>query len=237
MCASFNFWAVIPAAGSARRMGPSVVPKQYLALRGRSVLEWSVAPLLAHPDCAGIVVALAADDKQWRALELARDPRIATTVGGAERSVSVRHGLRELRDRAGQNDWVLVHDAARPCLSPHDLQHLIDTVQADEVGGLLAAPVSDTLKRSDGTGRIAATVDRTELWRALTPQMFRFGLLDRALDEAVLRRIDVTDEAQAVELLGSRPRLVAGSADNIKITVPEDLARAEHILAMMERQR
>jgi 2-C-methyl-D-erythritol 4-phosphate cytidylyltransferase len=237
MSASFRFWAVIPAAGSSRRMGASVVPKQYLQLRGRSVLEWSAAPFLARTDCAGIVVVLAAEDKQWTALDLSRNSRVATAVGDAERWGSVQRGLQSLRDRVGQDDWIMVHDAARPCLGRHDLQQLIDGVRADAVGGLLAAPVSDTLKRSDPAGRVEATVDRTGLWRALTPQMFRYGLLDRALTEAAARRISVTDEAQAVELLGSRPRLVAGSADNIKITVPEDLQRAEHIIATMEQQR
>jgi 2-C-methyl-D-erythritol 4-phosphate cytidylyltransferase len=218
-------------------MGATAVPKQYLQLRGRSVLEWSAAPLLAHADCAGIVVVLAEQDKQWTALELSRNPRVATAVGDAERWGSVQRGLQSLRDRVGQDDWIMVHDAARPCLGRHDLQQLIDAVQADEVGGLLAAPVSDTLKRSDRDGRVDATVDRTGLWRALTPQMFRYGLLDRALAEAAARCVNVTDEAQAVELLGSRPRLVAGSADNIKITVPEDLQRAEYVLATMEQQR
>lgn len=237
MSPSFRFWAVIPAAGSSRRMGATAVPKQYLPLLGRSVLEWSAAPFLARPDCAGMVVVLAADDRQWAALELSRNPRVAVAVGDTERWGSVRRGLQSLRDRVGQHDWIMVHDAARPCLSRHDLQRLIDGVQADEVGGLLAAPVSDTLKRADPAGRVEATVDRTGLWRALTPQMFRYALLDRALTAAAARRVGVTDEAQAVELLGSRPRLVAGSADNIKITVPEDLQRAEHILATMEQPR
>jgi 2-C-methyl-D-erythritol 4-phosphate cytidylyltransferase len=237
MSASSRFWAVIPAAGSSRRMGPGAFPKQYLRLRGRSVLEWSVAPFLARSDCAGIVVALAVDDKHWSTLELSRNPRITPRVGGAERSDSVQQGLQALRDKAGQDDWILVHDAARPCLSGYDLQQLIDALRTDEVGGLLAAPVRDTLKRADSAGRVAETVDRTGLWRALTPQMFRYALLDRALTEAASRGIGVTDEAQAVELTGSRPLLVAGSADNIKITVPEDLQRAEHILATLEQQR
>lgn len=233
MSPSFNFWAVIPAAGSSRRMGPGAIPKQYLTLRGRCVLEWSAAPFLARPDCAGVVVVLAADDRRWQTLELSRHSRVSTILGGAERSASVQQGLQALRDRAGEGDWVLVHDAARPCLGRDDLNQLIATVQADDVGGLLASPVIDTLKRSDGAGRVAETVSRADLWRALTPQMFRYGVLDRALTQAASAHVSVTDEAQAVELLGLRPRLVAGSADNIKITVPADLARAEQILAMM----
>lgn len=232
----FRFWAVIPAAGSSRRMGAAAVPKQYLQLRGRSVLEWSAAPLLARSDCMGVVVALAADDRHWHTLELSRSPRVATTLGGSERCSSVQQGLQALRGNVRDEDWILVHDAARPCLSGRDLEQLIGAVQDDEVGGLLAAPMSDTLKRADAAGRVAATVDRTGLWRALTPQMFRYGLLDRALSAAVARGVVVTDEAQAVELAGAQPRLVAGSADNIKITVPEDLRRAEQLLAALERQ-
>lgn len=227
-----KLWVVVPAAGNARRMASSV-PKQYSQLCGRSVLEWSVAPFLARPDCAGVMVALAADDQHWTSLALSRDSRVGTTVGGAERSSSVQQGLAALRDRAGRDDWVLVHDAARPCLSGSDLDRLVVALQDDDVGGLLACAVMDTLKKSDADGRVAATVSRTDLWRALTPQMFRYELLERALAQAAQQHVSVTDEAQAVELLGLQPRLVAGSADNIKITVPEDLARAEQILTTL----
>jgi 2-C-methyl-D-erythritol 4-phosphate cytidylyltransferase len=218
-------------------MGTGVIPKQYLALRGRSVIDWSLAPLLARPDCAGIVVVLAADDQKWRTLARSQDSRIVTAIGGAERSASVRQGLEALRNRAAQDDWVLVHDAARPCLGRDDLDRLIRSVQDDEVGGLLAAPVIDTLKRCDAAGRVMQTVSRADLWRALTPQMFRYGCLDRALARAAQQQVSVTDEAQAVELSGARPCVVAGSADNIKITHLEDLARAEEILARMSKQQ
>lgn len=181
-----------------------------------------------------MVIALAADDRRWSGLALSRDTRITTTVGGAERASSVRQGLAALRGRAEQSDWVLVHDAARPCLSGGDLDRLIVALRDDEVGGLLAAPVTDTLKKSGADGRVAATVNRADLWRALTPQMFRYELLERALAQAAHQQVSVTDEAQAIELLGLQPRLVAGSADNIKITVPEDLARAEQILATLQ---
>jgi 2-C-methyl-D-erythritol 4-phosphate cytidylyltransferase len=139
-------------------------------------------------------------------------------------------GLHALRGRAQDNDWVLVHDAARPCLSTAEVDTLVTSLHADEVGGLLAAPVVDTLKRADGDGRSLETVNREGLWRALTPQMFRYGILLRALTQAAERGVAVTDEAQAVELLGLRPRLVPGNADNIKITLPEDIMRAERIL-------
>ncbi|HKE94329.1 MAG TPA: 2-C-methyl-D-erythritol 4-phosphate cytidylyltransferase [Povalibacter sp.] len=230
MNSSSRFWAVVPAAGRASRMGESAVPKQYLRLAGRTVLEWSLAPLLAHADCAGVFVALAAGDRHWQELAVSRDARVNAVEGGAQRTDSVRAGLRALQERADDRDWVLVHDAARPCLAAEELARLIAQVRDDDVGGLLAVPLVDTLKRADGAGRVAQTVSRDALWRALTPQMFRYGVLDRALAETMLRGIPVTDEAQAVELLGLHPQLVVGSADNIKITLPDDVPRAERIL-------
>ncbi|MFC4312173.1 2-C-methyl-D-erythritol 4-phosphate cytidylyltransferase [Steroidobacter flavus] len=224
-----RFWVVVPAAGSARRMG-AAVPKQYLSLAGRTVIEWSLAPFLAHARTAGIVVALSPGDQHWAQTTLAGDAKVATTIGGTERMDSVLAGLRALQDRAAPDDWVLVHDAARPCLSATDLDRLLNELQDDAVGGLLAAPVVDTLKRADEDGRVSQTVARDKLWRALTPQMFRHVVLQRALESAQTNGVAVTDEAQAVEALGLQPKLVAGDADNIKITLPEDLPRAERIL-------
>ncbi|WP_129778719.1 2-C-methyl-D-erythritol 4-phosphate cytidylyltransferase [Peristeroidobacter soli] len=224
-----RFWVVVPAAGSARRMG-AAVPKQYLPLAGRTVIEWSLAPFLAHARTAGIVVALSADDQRWSQTTLAGDAKIATTIGGSERMDSVLAGLRALQGRAAPDDWVLVHDAARPCLSAIDLDRLLTELDGDAAGGLLAAPVVDTLKRADEGGRVSQTVARDRLWRALTPQMFRYVVLQRALENAQAKAVAVTDEAQAVESLGLQPKLVAGDADNIKITLPEDLSRAERIL-------
>jgi 2-C-methyl-D-erythritol 4-phosphate cytidylyltransferase len=211
-------------------MGTGAVPKQYLSLAGRTVIEWSLRPFLARADCAAIVVVLAPDDRRWRDLSVARDPKIVTAQGGAERVDSVRAGLAALSDRARDHDWMLVHDAARPCLTSDDLDRLIREVRSDEAGGLLAVPVVDTLKRANDSNRALETVPRSALWRALTPQMFRFGLLTRALAEAGDRGRAVTDEAQAIEALGLHPRLVAGDVDNLKITVPDDLQRAERIL-------
>jgi len=224
-----RFWVVVPAAGSARRMG-ATVPKQYLALAGRTVIEWSLAPFLAHARTTAVVVVLAEQDRRWPQTSVAGAAKIATTVGGAERMDSVLAGLRALQDRAAPDDWVLVHDAARPCLSAIDLDRLLNEVDDDAVGGLLAVPVVDTLKRADDGGRVSQTVPREKLWRALTPQMFRHAVLRRAIENAQARGVAVTDEAQAVEALGLQPRLVAGDADNIKITLPEDLPRAERIL-------
>jgi 2-C-methyl-D-erythritol 4-phosphate cytidylyltransferase len=226
---NINYWVVVPAAGSARRMG-AAVPKQYLPLAGRTVIEWSLAPFLQREQIAGVVVVISDGDPRWSQTPLVGHAKIITTTGGAERMDSVLAGLRSLETRAAASDWVLVHDAARPCLSTADLDRLLTELSNDDVGGLLAAPVVDTLKRADDDQRVTQTVSREKLWRALTPQMFRFELLRRALLSAVANRVAVTDEAQAVEALGLRPKLIAGDADNVKITLPEDLPRAERIL-------
>ncbi len=212
-------------------MGDTTVPKQYLQLAGRTVIEWSLAPLLARPECAGVMVALGADDREWTKLDLSRDPRVRSVIGGAERADSVSAGLEALQLEDSHESWVLVHDAARPCLNAYDVDLLLRMLENDPVGGLLAAPVVDTLKRADAAGRVAQTVNREGLWRALTPQMFRYGILKRALREARDGGIAVTDEAQAVEMLKLQPRVVPGSPDNLKITLPEDLRRAERLLA------
>lgn len=208
----------------------AAVPKQYLTLAGRAVIEWSLAPFLMREQVAAIVVVLAEQDQRWAQTHLAGHTKIVTTTGGAERMDSVLAGLKALQTRAAPDDWVLVHDAARPCLATADVDRLIAELHDDAVGGLLAAPVVDTLKRADDNGRVDQTVAREKLWRALTPQMFRRDILQRALEGATAQGIAVTDEAQAVEALGLRPKLVAGDADNIKITLPEDLLRAERIL-------
>jgi 2-C-methyl-D-erythritol 4-phosphate cytidylyltransferase len=211
-------------------MGAAPAPKQYLPLAGRTVIEWSLAPFLEHADCQGIVVVLAPDDDWWRGLSAARDGRVTTAVGGEHRVHSVLSGVAALAGRARAEDWVLVHDAARPCLAADDLRRLIERLGADEVGGLLAAPLVDTLKRADSGDRVIATVSRDLLWRALTPQMFRLGLLRRALALVIENNLAATDESQAIEALGLHPRLVPGDPDNIKITIPADLERAARIL-------
>lgn len=206
------------------------LPKQYLNIAGRTVIEHALRAFLARAECRGIIVVLAADDRRFAELSLAREPRIRTVIGGAERADSVRAGLAALKE-AAPSDWVLVHDAARPCLSDEDLAALLEGLQHDAVGGLLAAPVVDTLKRADETGHVQSTVDRTSLWHALTPQMFRYEVLSRAL--AAGR--GATDESQAVEALGLRPRIVCGSGENLKVTVPGDLVRAERVLVARNR--
>ncbi len=218
-------------------MGAASAPKQYLPLAGRTVIEWSLAPFLHRDDISTIVVVLAPDDFWWGELPAGSNDAVTTAIGGDERVHSVLAGLTVLAERAHEQDWVLVHDAARPCLADDDLQRLIARIADDEVGGLLAAPLVDTLKRADGGDRVLATISRDLLWRALTPQIFRYGLLRRALSLAVDNNLAVTDESQAIEALGLRPRLVVGDADNIKVTIPADLQLAEQILQAREKVR
>jgi 2-C-methyl-D-erythritol 4-phosphate cytidylyltransferase len=229
-----RLFALIPAAGSGSRMGASV-PKQYHRLGGQTMLEHAVDALLAAPDLELVLVVVAPDDIAHRQLP-GRARLDFAPVGGATRAASVRNGLRVLRATQGaeEDDWVLVHDAARPCLARDELNHLIDAVADDAVGGLLALPVADTLKRVR-EGRVVETVERDGLWRAITPQMFRAGLLGRALDEAGATAEGVTDESAAVEALKMRPRLVEGEATNIKVTVPSDWPLAEAILRTQGR--
>ena len=228
-------WAVVPAAGSGRRMGAAIA-KQYLPLCGQPLLAHALAPLLACARIDAVVLVVAADDTRGRELA-ARDDRLLTAAGGAERAHSVRSGLERLADRAADEDWVLVHDAARPCLSDAELDALFTVLGDDPVGGLLAVPLADTLKAADESGRVARTVPRLGLWRALTPQMFRYGLLRRALTAALAAGIVVTDEAAAIEHAGYRPVLVEGRAANLKVTGPEDFALAEAILRRREENR
>ena len=225
----------MPAAGSGRRF-KSDTPKQYAPLAGRTVIEWALAPFLGDPRCAHAVVVIAESDSAWhRVAARAGSERLSATTGAGERSVSVRRGLAALEGRAERDDWVLVHDAARPCLAPADLEQLIRRVTAAGVGGLLAARAADTLKeaRTDTAGEacaVARTIDRTDLWRALTPQMFRLGPLCAALDAAHAAGRYPTDEAQALEWRGESPLLVEGASANLKLTTGEDLALAEAVL-------
>ncbi len=218
-----TFWVVIPAAGIGSRMRADR-PKQYLQLAGRSILEHTLDCFLDHPQLKGLVLCLAADDPYWPLLAAATDPRIQRVDGGAERADSVLNGLLLLRELGAQEgDWVLVHDAARPNLARSDLDLLLAELADDSVGGLLAVPARDTLKRASADGRVQETVDRSVIWQAYTPQMFHFAALHRALADALVAGVAVTDEASALEWAGLAPRLVEGRADNLKITRPEDL--------------
>jgi 2-C-methyl-D-erythritol 4-phosphate cytidylyltransferase/2-C-methyl-D-erythritol 2,4-cyclodiphosphate synthase len=241
--AARRLWAIVPAAGRGERFAATAspsIPKQYTPLRGKSMLEWSLRALLSEPRIHRIVVVLAAGDERWT--EIARNldsPKLLTTIGGAHRQDSVMNGLAYLAPSAQPDDWVLVHDAARPCLSRRDLSALVDALEknprgaAAEIGGaVLAAPIVDTVKREQPGG--LETVDRAGLWRALTPQVFAHAALSKALQDAAGKGLAVTDEAQAMEPHGIRAALVPGSPFNIKVTRAEDLEVAAAILKMGE---
>jgi 2-C-methyl-D-erythritol 4-phosphate cytidylyltransferase len=222
-------WAVVPAAGVGARMAADR-PKQYLPLAGRSVIEHSLDRLLDHPRIRGGVVAVSAMDGYWPQLHYRHQKPLWIAAGGAERCDSVLSALRVLSAHAAPDDWVLVHDAARPCLRRGDVDQLITAGSAHAVGGILAVPVRDTIKQAGAGNLIAATVDRSSLWHAQTPQMFRLEDLRAALTQALAAQAVITDEASALEWVGRQPLLVEGHADNIKITRPEDLALAEFYL-------
>ena len=260
--ATRRVWAIVPAAGRGARFSAATAgspPKQYAPLHGATVLEWSLRALLAEPRVHAVVVALAADDAEWpRIAAKIASPKIQTTLGGTNRQDSVANGLEYLEGQAAADDWVLVHDAARPCLNAADLRALLDAVHttprgagaaaaaraasatgaagaaaaAGAAGAVLAAPIVDTVKRELG-GHIT-TVDRAGLWRALTPQVFAFAQLRHALKEAAAAGISVTDEAQAIERMGLHPLLVPGSPFNVKITQATDLSIAAGVLKMTE---
>jgi 2-C-methyl-D-erythritol 4-phosphate cytidylyltransferase len=219
----------MPAAGSGRRFGERN-PKQYAPLQGRTVIEWALAPFISDTRCLGIAVALAGTDTHWPHIA-ARLPAVTVAAGGGERCESVRNALAVLSRRAAPDDWVLVHDAARPCLEFKDRDCLIERASTHACGGLLAIPAADTLKQADTDRQVERTLDRTVLWSAQTPQMFRYAKLCAALDAALNARRFPTDEAQALEWLGERPLLVEGSPGNLKITSAEDLKLAEALLA------
>jgi 2-C-methyl-D-erythritol 4-phosphate cytidylyltransferase len=226
-------FAVIPAAGTGSRFGGDT-PKQYLLLDGMPLIRHTLQALLADSRVEQVVVVLAPEDSVWSdsCLPPAGAGRIRIVrQGGATRADSVTNGIKWLIKTVNvdNEDWVLVHDAARPCLAPTQLTGLIDHLIDDPVGGLLAIPVADTLKRADAASRVDATIERAGLWQAQTPQMFRIGQLHEALTSA--DRATTTDEASAIEGLGLKPRLVQGSLSNLKVTYPEDLALAGMILA------
>lgn len=228
-----NIWVIVPAAGGGRRFGGSV-PKQYCDIAGKPVIQHTLERLLAI-DPAGLVVVIAAGDRHWPRLAAAADARVWTVTGGAERADSVRAALAALAGRAAPDDVVLVHDVVRPCVTVADLRALL--AAADHPGGaLLAAPVSDTLKRVGEDGIVVATEPRAGLWAALTPQLCRYGILVAALAQAAGAGREFTDEAAALEAAGHAPRVVPGRRDNLKITRPEDLALAAAVLASQEAE-
>ncbi len=228
-------WAVVPAAGLGSRMG-GPVPKQYLPLAGRTVLEHTLERLVSYPRIAGVFVAVSDNDSRWSDTGFAAHPRVVCVAGGRERCHSVMNALQLLTGQADGQDWVLVHDAARPCVRHDDLDRLIEALADHPTGGLLGMPVHDTIKRTDEGLAVRETVSREGLWHAFTPQMFRLRPLHDALSNALGRELTVTDDAGAMELAGHRPLMVEGRGDNIKITRPEDLRLAAFYLAQQEQE-
>lgn len=225
-----SIWAIVPAAGVGKRMA-SGTPKQYLSIHGKTILEHSIERLLSVVDIAGVIVAIHEQDKIWANLAISKHPQVKVVLGGQERMHSVMNALRFLKTiNNQQNQFVLVHDAVRPCVRASDIQKLIHALSTDDVGGLLAAPLVDTLKRSDAQGRVAETIDRSHCWRAQTPQMFRIALLKKSFEVLLNRKRIVSDEAAALEASGFKPKIIEGHSDNIKLTLPGDLALVEAIL-------
>lgn len=222
-------WCVIPAAGAGRRFGGDR-PKQYQMLGGQPMLLRTLERIASHPEVEGIVVAIAADDAWWPHLTRCAGKPVLATTGGEERAHSVLAGLRALPASVAPSDWVLVHDAARPCVRHADIDHLLQRGSLHDVGALLAAPVTDTIKRGNAEHEAEASVPRDNLWRAFTPQMFHRGELVAALEAAIAAGVAATDEAKAFELQGRAALLVSGRDDNLKVTSAEDLAIAEMIL-------
>ncbi len=227
-------WAVVPAAGAGRRMGESI-PKQFLELGHRMVLEHSLESLWSALELEGLVLVGHGHPALASLSERCYGHKLIRADGGRERCHSVLNGLNALSESAQADDWVLVHDAARPCVRQHDLHLLVDTLANHAVGGLLGTPAHDTMKKTDAQGVIVETVERSSLWHAYTPQMFRYGLLQAALVKALADGYEVTDESSAMEHAGHRPLMVEGHADNIKITRSQDLPLAEYFLQQQGR--
>lgn len=230
-----SIWAVIPAAGIGSRMA-SDRPKQYLPLLGKPIIEHTIAVFDRHPAIGGIVVVLAEDDPYWPQLGLSAKTPLHTVVGGAERSESVLNGLVYLNQHHPDTQWVMVHDAARPCLQPSDIDKLVAVAQSDKaVGAILGHRVVDTVKKVNADLEIEGTVAREQLFRAFTPQMFRVRQLLTAIHSALNADLNVTDDSYAIEKSGQSPILLEGAASNIKVTGPEDLALAEFFLSQIQQ--
>lgn len=226
-----NYWLIVPAAGKGTRFGGQL-PKQYLSLGQKTVMQSTLDRLSTLAEIKQIIVPIHPEDQIAKTLRYQFPEKVCFVTGGAERADSVLAGLEAIKTKAHSEDWVLVHDVARPCVRLNDIRQMFRLLAEDKVGGILAAPVRDTIKQAanDGQNHIIATVPRQQLWQAFTPQMFRFDIIYQALSQALAQKNIVTDEASAVELLGLKPRLINGALDNLKITYPEDLLLAEFIL-------
>lgn len=220
---------VLPAAGIGKRMRQDI-PKQYLKINGKCIIEYTIERLLAHPKIGQVIVALAEHDSIFSSLEIATHSQISTVLGGKERSDSVLAGLKVMNDHR----WVLVHDAARPCLTHEDIDALINFCVAHDAGAILATPVRDTMKRSSVDQKINNTESRENLWHAQTPQMFKHQQLKASLEQALANNVAITDEASAMEFANIDSFIVCGREDNIKITRPSDLNLAAFILTQQK---
>lgn len=229
-----SVWAIVPAAGIGSRM-QAERPKQYLDLDGRTILEHTLHRLSSHPQVEGIVVSIANDDPYWPTLDKSFNCPLHVVDGGKERVDSVLNALQYLKQVNADDSWVMVHDAARPLLRHADIDLMLAQLATDDVGGILGVPVTDTVKRVDSSNVITETVCREGLWRAGTPQMFRLHALSDAIKTAQ-SEIKVTDEASAMEYVGKQPKMVEGHSDNIKITVPQDLALATLFLQQQREE-
>ncbi len=231
---SISCWALVPAAGIGSRMNASR-PKQYLSLNGQPLIEHSLRKLLQVSWIKGIIVAIAEHDEFWHELAISKDPNIETVLGGAERVDTVRNALDSIKNRLEEDDFILVHDAARPCLGSDDLHKLYAAMTTTDSGVVLADRLSDTVKRDNGYSAVMKTVPREGLWRALTPQVFPQRLLIRALEKAFNEDdAGITDESSAVERLGYSPLLLQGNSNNIKVTTESDLQLASLILTAQQ---
>lgn len=221
-----KYWVVIPAAGVGLRMGKDK-PKQYISIKGKTILEHTLHCFLQRQDIEAIVVTISKEDEYFSKLSLSKDKKIIIAPGGKERFESVFSALSKLRSKADDNDWVLVHDAARPCLSQQAINRLLKKLSGNEVGGILAMPCKDTMKLASSTANeIEKTLNRDKIWHAQTPQMFRYKKLLLALESTIKKNSIVTDEAMAMELSGYKPSLINGNPENIKITHIDDLKHA-----------
>jgi 2-C-methyl-D-erythritol 4-phosphate cytidylyltransferase len=229
MANNFSIWAIVPAAGLGRRM-ESKLPKQYLTIHNKTVLEHTLSRLLSIKSIAAIMVVLDKDDQYFAKLTCANNNRIMTTIGGTERCDSVLSALFALQHKIKANDRVLVHDAARCCVLPSKVEELITSLKNDKVGGLLGVPVSDTLKQVDSHQKSTQTLDRSIVWAAQTPQLFPYDLLKQSLENSLAAKQLITDEASAIEYSGLQPQMVMGHHDNIKITHPNDILIASAIM-------
>ncbi|MBL1142809.1 MAG: 2-C-methyl-D-erythritol 4-phosphate cytidylyltransferase [Proteobacteria bacterium] len=232
MSDSSKYWVVIPAAGVGKRMGVDK-PKQYISVNGKTIIEHTIDCFINREEIEAVVVAISKADEYWPDLEIAKHEKVIAAPGGVERYQSVFNGLQVLQDKAKKNDWILVHDAARPCLNQSAIDRLIINLRTHDVGGILAMPCRDTMKRANESGVIVDTVERESLWHAQTPQMFKYGKLFSAIEKILDGDIVITDEAMAMELAGYNPMLVQGHQENIKITHKDDLQYLEHFLNEM----